>query len=102
MGAGLQFLVPDGENCSAPSRNDTEFQPQCTTFTTPPSAQEIEVLGSLSSRPAWSTGQVLGQSGLHRKKIVSKTSIKEQNYKVSAGKGRLQPSIKMSLKATQH
>lgn len=33
-----------------------------------PSTGDAEAGGSLSSRPAWSTKRVLGQSGLHSKK----------------------------------
>jgi hypothetical protein len=38
-------------------------------YTFIPSTGEAEAGGSLSSRPAWSIAQVLGQPGLHRKTL---------------------------------
>ena len=39
------------------------------------STPEAEASGSLSSRPAWSTERVPGQSGLHRETLSQKKSV---------------------------
>ena len=43
-----------------------------------PSTQEAEAGGSLSSRSAWSTEQVLEQPGLHRE------TVSQRNQKISS------------------
>ena len=43
-----------------------------------PSTQEAEEGGSLSSRPAWSTERIPGQSGLQRETLSGKTTTEDQ------------------------
>jgi hypothetical protein len=42
---------------------------------------EAEAGGSLSSRPTWSTEQILGQPGLHRETLSQKTKQKKKERK---------------------
>ena len=46
-----------------------------------PSTQEAEAGGFLSSRPAWSTEWVTGQSGLHRENLSQKTKKERKKEK---------------------
>jgi hypothetical protein len=50
-----------------------------------PSTQEAEAGGFLSSRPAWSTEWVPGQSGLHREILSRKTKGKKKRLSVCMG-----------------
>jgi hypothetical protein len=46
---------------------------------------EAEVVGFLSSRPAWSTKRVPGQPGLHRETLSQKTKPKNKQKQIEAG-----------------